>query len=87
MTATRLPVIKDLSAFVFDGAPINERLVRSLYAGSFLPHRRNIATSQHRNIVLVGGTGTGKNHLAIAITAAVARTGAPGAATSTSWTW
>ena len=48
MTATRLPVIKDLAAFVFDGAPINEGLVRSLYAGSFLANRRNI--------VLVGGT-------------------------------
>ena len=70
MTATRLPVIKDLSAFVFDGAPINEGLVRSLYAGSFLPNRRNI--------VLVGGAGTGKTHLAIAITAAVVRAGARG---------
>jgi DNA replication protein DnaC len=70
MTATKLPVIKDLSAFVFDGAPINEGLVRSLYAGSFLPNRRNI--------VLVGGTGTGKTHLAIAITAAVVRAGARG---------
>ena len=70
MTAARLPVIKDLSAFVFDGTPINEGLVRSLYAGSFLPNRRNI--------VLVGGTGTGKTHLAIAITAAVVRAGARG---------
>ena len=70
MTATRLPVIKDLAAFVFEGAPINEGLVRSLYAGSFLPNRRNI--------VLVGGTGTGKTHLAIAITAAVVRAGARG---------
>ena len=70
MTATRLPVIKDLSAFVFDSTFINEGLVRSLYAGSFLPNRRNI--------VLVGGTGTGKTHLAIAITAAVVRAGARG---------
>ena len=67
MTAARLPVIKDLGAFVFDGTPINEGLVRQLHAGSFLPNRRNI--------VLVGGTGTGKTHLAIAITAAVVRAG------------
>jgi DNA replication protein DnaC len=47
MSATKLPVIKDLDAFVFDGTPINEELVRALHAGSFLPGRRNI--------VLVGG--------------------------------
>ena len=70
MTATRLPVIKDLDAFVFEGTPIGEGLVRSLYAGAFLINRRNV--------VLVGGTGTGKTHLAIAITANVVRAGARG---------
>jgi len=70
MSAARLPVIKDLDAFVFDGTPINEGLVRSLHGGSFLPGRRNI--------VLVGGTGTGKTHLATAITASVVRGGARG---------
>ncbi len=70
MTAAKLPVIKDLDAFAFDGTPINEGLVRSLHAGAFL-------TGQ-RNVVLVGGTGTGKTHLAIAITANLVRTGARG---------
>ena len=70
MGAARLPVLKDLGAFVFDGTPINADLVRQLHAGSFLPGRRNV--------VLVGGTGTGKTHLAIAITAAVVRAGARG---------
>lgn len=70
MTAARLPVAKDIDAFVFDGTPINEGLVRSLHAGSFLPAQRNI--------ILVGGTGTGKTHLAIAITASVVRAGARG---------
>jgi Cdc6-like AAA superfamily ATPase len=69
MTAAKLPVVKDLDAFVFEG-PINEQLVRSLHAGSFLPGQRNI--------VLVGGTGTGKTHLAVAITASVVRAGARG---------
>ena len=44
--------------------------MRSLHDGSFLPGRRNI--------VLVGGTGTGKTHLAIAITASVVRAGSRG---------
>ena len=70
MTAARLPMVKDLSAFTFDGTPINEARVRSLHAGDFLAGRRNI--------VLVGGTGTGKTHLAIAITASVVRAGARG---------
>lgn len=68
MSAARLPVVKDIDAFVFEGTPIDEQLVRSLHAGSFLPGQRNI--------VLVGGTGTGKTHLAVAITASVVRAGA-----------
>lgn len=55
MTAAKLPVIKDLDAFVFDGTPIKEGLVRSLHARSFVPGRRDI--------VLIVGTGTGKTHL------------------------
>ncbi|MET3472315.1 DNA replication protein DnaC [Novosphingobium sp. 1529] len=70
MTAAKLPAIKDLDGFMFDGTPINEGLIRSLHTGSFLPERRNI--------VLIGGTGTGKTHLALAITAAVVRAGARG---------
>jgi len=70
MTAAKLPVIKDLSSFVFEGSATNEGLARSLHDGSFLANRRNV--------VLVGGTGTGKTHLAIAITANVVRAGARG---------
>ena len=70
MSAAKLPVVKDIDAFVFEGTPINEGLVRALHAGSFLPGQRNI--------VLVGGTGTGKTHLAIAIIASVVRAGARG---------
>lgn len=70
MTPAKLPVVKDLDAFVFKNTPINEGLVRSLHAGSFLLGRRNI--------VLIGGTGTGKTHLATEITASVVCAGARG---------
>jgi DNA replication protein DnaC len=70
MTLAKLPLAKDLKDFVFDGGPINETLVRALADGNFLAHQRNC--------VLVGGTGTGKTHLAIAIARACIRDGARG---------
>jgi DNA replication protein DnaC len=45
-------------------------LVRDLIGGNFLAHQRNV--------VLVGGTGTAKSHLAIAIARACIRGGARG---------
>jgi DNA replication protein DnaC len=70
MTIARLPLAKDLADFTFDGTPINATLVRDLAGGGFL--------AQERNVVLVGGTGTGKTHLAIAIARACIRNGARG---------
>ena len=70
MTIAKLPLAKDVDDFVFDDTGINQTLVRDLAAGNFL-------TTQ-RNIVLVGGTGTGKTHLAIAIARACIRNGARG---------
>ena len=66
----RLPMAKEIDEFVFDGTPINETLVRDLAGGGFL--------AQQRNLVLVGGTGTGKTHLAVAIARACIRGGARG---------
>ena len=57
--------MKDLDGFRFDLSPVNEALVRSLHAGAFLAERRNA--------VLVGGTGTGKTHLSVAIAAIAKR--------------
>ncbi len=70
MTTARLPLAKDLGDFAFDGIPINATLVHDLAGGGFLAHERNV--------VLVGGTGTGKTHLAIAIARACIRNGARG---------
>ena len=70
MTTARLPLAKDLGDFTFDGTPINAPLVHDLAGGGFLAHERNV--------VLVGGTGTGKTHLAIAIARACIRNGARG---------
>src|SRR3954452_2058181 len=70
ITIAKLPLAKDIGDFNFGGTPINEILVRDLIAGNFLAHQRNV--------VLVGGTGTGKSHLAIAIARACIRGGARG---------
>jgi DNA replication protein DnaC len=70
ITIAKLPLAKDVAEFVFAGTPINETLVRELAGGEFLAHQRNV--------VLVGGTGTGKTHLAIAIARACIRDGARG---------
>ena len=65
-----MPLAKDLDDFEFEGSPINETLVRDLAGGGFL--------AQQRNVVLVGGTGTGKTHLAIAIGRSCIRAGVRG---------
>jgi DNA replication protein DnaC len=70
ITIAKLPLAKDVDDFSFDGTPVNEALVRDLAGGNFLAHQRNV--------VLVGGTGTGKTHLAIAIARACLRAGARG---------
>lgn len=55
----KFPLEKDLDSFEFGASPVHEPQVRSLYQGSFLPTRSNV--------LLIGGTGTGKTHLAIAV--------------------
>ena len=70
LTIAKLPLAKDIDDFTFEGSPINETLVRDLASGAFL--------GEQRNAVLIGGTGTGKTHLAIAIARACIRGGARG---------
>jgi len=59
MGLAKFPVDKDLDRFDFTASPVNEMQVRNLYDGNFL--------ADYTNIIMVGGTGTGKTHLAIAI--------------------
>ena len=70
MTIAKLPLAKDIEEFDFTGTPINASLVRDLTNGSFV--------ADQRNVVLIGGTGTGKTHLAIAIARALIRGGTRG---------
>jgi DNA replication protein DnaC len=70
LTIAKLPLAKDIDDFNFAGTPINQTLIRDLAGGAFL--------AEQRNAVLVGGTGTGKSHLAMAIARACIRGGARG---------
>ncbi len=70
LTIAKLPLAKDIDDFDFDGTPVNESLIRDLATGDFL--------TLQRNVVLIGGTGTGKTHIAIAIARACIKGGARG---------
>ena len=70
MASARLPTAKELAEFDFAASPVNEPLIQELAGGGFLEGKRNI--------VLVGGTGTGKTHLAVAIARSCIRKGARG---------
>lgn len=70
MTIAKLPLAKDIDDFDFTGLSVNETLARTLASGDFL--------GEQRNAVLIGGTGTGKSHLAIAIARGCIRCGARG---------
>jgi DNA replication protein DnaC len=59
LKAARFPAYRDLASFDFSSSEINEALVRQLHLCTF------IETGD--NIVLVGGPGTGKTHVATAL--------------------
>jgi len=70
LTIAKLPFAKEIDEFVFADTPVNQTLVRDLAGGGFL--------AQQRNVVLIGGTGSGKTHLAVGIARACIRAGARG---------
>ncbi|WP_237478210.1 IS21-like element helper ATPase IstB [Lichenibacterium dinghuense] len=59
LKAARFPSYRDLNGFDFTSSEINEALVRQLHRCEFL--------DDAHNIVLVGGPGTGKTHIATAL--------------------
>ena len=67
MNVAKFPEKKDLNDFIFSDTPINPEQVMNLYSSEF------VKTS--RNIIAIGGTGTGKSHLAISIAAKAVRKG------------
>jgi DNA replication protein DnaC len=59
LKTARFPAYRDLAGFDFGQSEVNEVLVRQLHRCEFL--------EQAQNVVLVGGPGTGKTHLATAL--------------------
>ena len=59
LKVAKFPAHRDLAGFDFSQSRVDEGLIRQLHTGAFID-------SAH-NVVLVGGPGTGKTHLASAI--------------------
>ncbi len=55
MRVARFPEDKGLHDFVFTDTPVNSEQIFNLHSGEFIKNGRNI--------ILVGGTGTGKTHI------------------------
>ena len=59
MKAARFPAYKDISGFDFGTSEVREALVRQLHRCEFM--------EAAENVVLIGGPGTGKSHVATAL--------------------
>ena len=70
MTIGKPPLAKELEKFEFETVEVNETLISDLAGGDFPDYQRNL--------VLIGGTGTGKTHLSVSIARACIRNGRRG---------
>ena len=59
MGQAHFPLQCELEGFEFGQSWVDETQLRTLYDGDFI--------EELRNLIFIGGTGTGKTHLAIAI--------------------
>lgn len=59
LATAKFPNHRDLAGFEFDNTPVDQALILSLHQGHFM--------DTASNVVLVGGPGTGKTHLATAL--------------------
>lgn len=64
---SRLPQLKDLDTFKFEESSVDLSVVKQLYDGDFVREKKNV--------VFMGGSGTGKTHLAISIGVSLIRQG------------
>ena len=59
LQSAKFPVHRDLAGFEFDHSKVDQGLIKELATLSF--------TQEAHNVVFIGGTGTGKTHLATAL--------------------
>ena len=65
--AAKFPKHQNLDHFDFSQSKVSKEKIQFLHQGDFI--------NTNRNIILVGGTGTGKTHMAIAIASNVIKLG------------
>jgi DNA replication protein DnaC len=67
LTAAKFPIHRDLLGFVWEESPLPPAQVQQLASAAFMEHAHNL--------ILVGGTGSGKSHLATALGVAAIHAG------------